>query len=148
MQRVQNWPHSKVGKYETDKKSVELYYKSIVENFKSKHQLTIESQQRQLEEMKILETQSDGKYKGEVRLLYYDLLTKGVSANTVQSVVWTVGKYDWIWYVKVNFPADLQQREGELVKIRTAYEMSREKSTLCHQSDGTTKNLIHWCTCC
>ncbi|CAC5403284.1 unnamed protein product [Mytilus coruscus] len=40
--------------------------------------------------MKNLETQSGGKCKGEVRLLYYDLLTKGVSANTIQSVVRSV----------------------------------------------------------
>ena len=138
------------SKYETDKESVDLYYKGIVENLKSKHQLTIESRQQQLEDMRILETQSDGKYKGEVRLLYYDLLTKGVSANTVQSVVRTVlenmTEYDMS---KVQLPSrSTAQRmvaeAGELVKIRTAYEMSREKSTLCHQSDGTTKNLIHY----
>jgi hypothetical protein len=34
----------------------------------------------------LIETQKGGKYKGEVRLLYYDLLTKGVLANTVQYV--------------------------------------------------------------
>jgi hypothetical protein len=33
--------------------------------------------------MNAIETQKGGKYKGEVRLLYYELLTKGVSANTV-----------------------------------------------------------------
>ena len=33
---------------------------------------------------------------------------------------------------------------GALVKIRAAYELAREKSVLCHQSDGTTKYLIHW----
>jgi hypothetical protein len=33
---------------------------------------------------------------------------------------------------------------GALVKIRAAYELARENSVLCHQSDGTTKHLIHW----
>ena len=31
-----------------------------------------------------------------------------------------------------------------LVKIWAAYDLAREKSVLCHQSDGTTKHLIHW----
>ncbi|VDI78991.1 Hypothetical predicted protein [Mytilus galloprovincialis] len=49
----------------------------------------------------------------------------------------------------LNYLVDqLRQRmvseAGELVKIRTAYELSKEKTMLCHQSDGTTKNLIHW----
>ena len=33
---------------------------------------------------------------------------------------------------------------GALVKIRAAYELAREKYVLSHQSDGTTKHLIHW----
>jgi hypothetical protein len=52
--------------------------------------LSTDSLQQQLKDMNAIETQKGGKYKGEVRLLYYELLTKGVSANTVQYVVKSV----------------------------------------------------------
>ncbi|CAC5389993.1 unnamed protein product [Mytilus coruscus] len=134
--------HEAYEKFETDTKSIKLYYNGIVENLKM--------QKMKIEEMKNLETQSGGKYKGEVRLLYYDLLTKGVSANTIQSVVRTVlenmTEYDT---TKLKLPSRptaqrMVSEAGELVKIRTAYELSKEKTMLCHQSDGTTKNRIHW----
>ena len=35
---------------------------------------------------------------------------------------------------------------GELVKIRTAYELAKNKGDLGHHSDGTTKSLVHWGT--
>jgi hypothetical protein len=100
--------------------------------------------------MNAIETQKGGKYKGEVRLLYYDLLTKGVSANTVQSVVKSVlenmTNYDMN---KIKLPGRTTAQRmvteaGVLVKIRAAYELARENSVLCHQSNGTTKHLIHW----
>ncbi|KAL3863998.1 hypothetical protein ACJMK2_005714 [Sinanodonta woodiana] len=100
--------------------------------------------------MKQLETKKGGIYKGEVRPLYYDLLTKGVSANTVQSVVKTVLEnmtcYDTsnLTLPSRSTAQRMVSEAGVLVKIRTAYELSCEKSTLCHQSDGTTKHLIHW----
>ena len=142
--------HEAYGKFETDTESMQLYYNGIVENLKNQNQLNSEMQKMKIEEMKNLETQSGGKYKGEVRLLYYDLLTKGVSANTIQSVVRTVlenmTEYDT---TKLKLPSRstaqrMVSEAGELVKIRTAYELSKEKTMLCHQSDGTTKNLIHW----
>ncbi|CAC5379937.1 unnamed protein product [Mytilus coruscus] len=142
--------HEAYKQFETDTESMKLYYNGIVENLKNQNQLNSEMQKMKIEEMKNLETQSGGKYKGEVRLLYYDLLTKGVSANTIQSVVRTVlenmTEYDT---TKLKLPSRstaqrMVSEAGELVKIITAYELSKEKTMLCHQSDGTTKNLIHW----
>ncbi|CAC5379952.1 unnamed protein product [Mytilus coruscus] len=139
-------------KFETDTESIKLYYNGIVENLKNQNQLNSEMQKMKIQEMKNLETQSGGKYKGQVSLLYYDLLTKGVSANTIQSVVRSVlenmTEYDTT-NLKLPSRSTAQRmvsEAGELVK--TAYELSKEKTMLCHQSDGTTKNLTHWgCTC-
>ncbi|KAL3852200.1 hypothetical protein ACJMK2_015873 [Sinanodonta woodiana] len=146
--------HEKVeaarNKFETDKKSIKLYFTGIVDSLKNLHKLSVDGLNQRLEEMKQLETKKGGMYKGEVRLLYYDLLTKGVSANTVHSVVKTVLEnmtcYDTsnLTLPSRSTAQRMVSEAGALVKIRTAYELSREKSTLCHQSDGTTKHLIHW----
>jgi len=86
--------HDKIScvrdKLDTDKKAIELYYTGIVDSLKNQHELSIEKVEAELASLKELETKTNGKYQAEIRLMYYDLLTKGVSANTVQNVVKTV----------------------------------------------------------
>lgn len=52
-----------------------MYYEGIVDSLKNQHKLSTDSLQQQLKDMNAIETQKGGKYKEEVRLLYYDLLT-------------------------------------------------------------------------
>ncbi|KAL3860428.1 hypothetical protein ACJMK2_010552 [Sinanodonta woodiana] len=136
--------HEKVevarNKFETDKKSTELYYTGIVDSLTNLHKLSVDSLNQRLEEMKQLETKKGGMYKGEVRLLYYDLLTKGVSANTVQSVVKTVLE-NMTCYDTKNLT--LPSRSPAQRMVSEAWGIT-VKSQHCHQSDGTTKHLIHW----
>ena len=51
---------------------------------------TEEDLQQEIQAMKNLETKSNGIFNAQVRLLYYDLLGKGVSANIIHNVVKTV----------------------------------------------------------
>ncbi|KAL3847117.1 hypothetical protein ACJMK2_018047 [Sinanodonta woodiana] len=122
--------HEKVkasrNKFKTDKKSTELYFTGTVDSLTNLHKLSVDSLYQRLEEIKQLVTKKGEMYKGQVRLLYYDLLTLGVSANTVQSVV--------------KHTAQIMVSETG-VKIRTAYELSREKSTLCPKQFTELHNI-------
>jgi len=137
-------------RFETNKKSTALYYEGIVDTLQNKHHLSVENLNQELECLKALETKKEGKYKAEVRLMYYDLLTKGVSANTVQDVVKSVLEHTTNYDLeKVQLPSRttaqrMVSEAGSLVDIRTAYEMAKQTGSFGHQSDGTTKHLIHW----
>ena len=139
-----------------DKRATEVYYEGIHEQLETKvqngHQTKVELES-QIDAMKQLETRSGGIYKPHVRLVYYDLLTKGVPANIVQHVVKSVlGKMTDLDIADLKLPSRstaqrMVSEAGELAKVRTAYELVRHRNgVLGHHSDGTTKSLIHWGT--
>ncbi|XP_021350399.1 reticulocyte-binding protein 2-like [Mizuhopecten yessoensis] len=136
--------------FQTDQYSTELYYEGIVDTMKNQHNLSVKKLSEELNQLKELETQKNGKYKAEVRLMYYDLLCKGVSANTIQSVVKTVLQHttefdlDTLQLPSRSTAQRMVSEAGELANIRAAYEIAKENRSLCHMSDGTTKHLIHW----
>jgi len=82
--------------------------------------------------------------------MYYDLLSKGVSANTIQSVVKIVLKHttefdlDKIHLTSRTTAQRMVSEAGELANIRATYEIAKEINKLCQMSDRTTKHLIHW----
>lgn len=76
-----------------DKDAADLYQSGIIEHLQQEveeHRQTAHDMTDQLDALKTLETRNKGKYNANIRLLYYDLLTKNVSCNTIQSVVRSV----------------------------------------------------------
>jgi hypothetical protein len=139
--------------YRLDKEATELYHSGIVDMLQQKVEVgerTQDELKQQLDSLAKLETKSNGIYKSTIRLMYYDLLTQGVSANTIQSVITTVlTNITQIDVNSIQLPSRttaqrMVSEAGELVKVRAAYELAMNDGALGHHSDGTTKSLIHW----
>lgn len=136
-----------------DKEASETYHQQVLQLLQREVEMGIKTEedlQQEIQAMKNLETKSNGIFNAQVRLLYYDLLGKGVSANIVHNVVKTVLQHATpIDADSVSLPSrSTAQRmvleAGELVKVRTSYELLNNNGNLGHHSDGTTKSLIHW----
>ncbi|KAK3105767.1 hypothetical protein FSP39_005113 [Pinctada imbricata] len=102
-----------------------------------------------IESMKTMDTKHKGIYNSEIRLLYYDLLTKGVPSNIIQDVVRTVLDSTYVDANNLSLPSrSTAQRmvaeAGQLCTIRLAVEKAKSGAKLAHQSDGTTKVQLHW----
>ena len=136
-----------------DKEASETYHQHILQLLQQEVEMGIKTEedlQQEIQAMKSLETKCNGIFNAQVRLLYYDLLGKGVSANIIHNVVKTVLQHATpIDADSVSLPSrSTAQRmvleAGELVKVRTSYELLNNNGNLGHHSDGTTKSLIHW----
>jgi hypothetical protein len=141
--------------YRTDKEATELYYQAILEKLCSEvneRKKTADEMESEINNLKKLETKVNGMYNTNIRLLYYDLLCKGVPANVIQSVVTSVIEnltQCEVSNLKLPSRSSAQRmvlEAGELAKIRTVMELSSHDGDLGHHSDGTTKSLIHWGT--
>jgi hypothetical protein len=142
-----------VDKFRVDEEASSLYYNGIVDKLKEQvnsNERKEEEMTSEIEQLKRLETKQGGKYKSQIRLVYYDLLIKGVSANIIQGVITSVLEnltsldMDNLDLPSRSTAQRLVTEAGELAKIRTAYELVKENGNIGHHSDGTTKSLIHW----
>ncbi len=133
--------------FERDKNITQQLHKQIVDELKRRN-LDVT---KNLASLQKLDTKRGGHYVAEVRLVYYDLLTKGVSCNIIEDVVRTVleglGSKDLknTPLPKRSTAQRMKAEVGYLVKLRLAREwkLSAEKSAV-FQSDKTTKGQLEW----
>ncbi|KAK3100170.1 hypothetical protein FSP39_015705 [Pinctada imbricata] len=136
----------------TDKEAVSLYYEGIIQELDRQildGKSSVEEKERMIESMKTMDTKHKGIYNSEIRLLYYDILTKGVPSNIIQDVVRTVLDSTYVDANNLSLPSrSTAQRmvaeAGQLCTIRLAVEKAKSGAKLAHQSDGTTKVQLHW----
>lgn len=133
--------------FETDSAIADKLHQEIVTKLKKEN----EDLNSRLKELKVLETKQGKRYCAEIRLVYYDLLTKGVSCNIIESVVRrvleTLSGRDM---KQTSLPSRstaqrMKVEAGYLVKLRLAVDWKErvDKSAI-FQTDKTTKGQLEW----
>ena len=151
LQRKLNRRDVKINKllddFKSDKNITQTLHQQIVDELRRQN-LDLN---KTLGELKQLDSKKSGHYTAEVRLVYYDLFTKGVSCNVIEDVVRTVleglgGKDVKTTPLPKRSTAQRMKAEvGYLVKLRLAREwkQSAERRAI-FQSDKTTKGQLEW----
>ncbi|XP_078586096.1 uncharacterized protein LOC144867965 [Branchiostoma floridae x Branchiostoma japonicum] len=139
---------------EEEREAAEAFYEGIIYELEEKLQ-NAEDKEKKMEEtvasLRNLETKCGKAYTAEVRLVYYHLLTLGVSANIIEEVVSAVLKNltdintDNIMLPKRTTAQRLKVEAGYLATVKgfTTWAM-REDKAIAYQSDHTTRGQLHW----
>ncbi|XP_072023391.1 uncharacterized protein [Amphiura filiformis] len=133
--------------FETDANIADKLHAEIVAKLKKEN----EDLNCRLKQLQALETKQGKRYNAEIRLVYYDLLTKGVSCNIIESVVRRVLETLSGQDVKgTALPSRstaqrMKVEAGYLVKLRLAWEWKqRADRSAVFQTDKTTKGQLEW----
>ena len=133
--------------FESDLTIADKLHQGIV----AKLQQEKEDMNRRLTQLSALETKQGKWYNAEIRLVYYDLLTKGVSCNIIETVVRRVLQTLSGRDVKqTSLPSlstaqRMKIKAGYLVKLRLAWEWkSKADKSAVFQTDKTTKGQLEW----
>ncbi|XP_077981591.1 uncharacterized protein LOC144436632 [Glandiceps talaboti] len=142
---------------EMDREAATVFFDGIVNELKEQLKERVEKE-KELEEriqcLTSLETkEKGGLYKTEIRLVYYHLLTLGVSANQVESVIRTVLAHlspvddKAIQLPKRSTAQRMKTEAGQLATLRGLVEWSqREEKDVAYLTDKTTKGQLEWLT--
>ena len=133
--------------FETDKEISKKLHTEIVTKLKESN----ENLKERLTDLQNLETKHKNHYNAEIWLVYFDLLSKGVSCNIIQSVVrWvldTLGDKD---VKNTSLPSRstaqrMKVEAGYMVKLRLAWEWKQKANKdAIFQCNKTTKGQLEW----
>ena len=147
VRRRDNKIQTLLANFETDREISKKLRSEIVSQLRKKN----ENLEQRLRDLQTLETKHKNHYNAEIRLVYFDLLSKGVSCNIIQSVVRrvldTLGAKD-IKNTPLPSRSTAQRMKieaGYMVKLRLAWEwkMKANKDAI-FQCDKTTKGQLEW----